>query len=211
MTENWAEVYSPSTPEELIHSNLMRTEGYQVPICSSAPFTTQYEETQIPLTHCVFSSRRQARAGRQRLRLENALPESQPAYLWGFCAEVFTLFSELHWELEGVFRAEHNSMFLLALNCFWSPKCCTYIVWSPQLAGPSLCCRRILTPRRLRPHFLFSFRLCVCGNGSTVCGLEVRGKALISLFPPSLVNWDKHTFHTTQTSLVQHYAYTCSL
>lgn len=103
--------------------------------------------------------------------------------------------SELHWELEGVFRAEHNSVFLLALNCFWSPKCCTYIAWSPQLARPSLCCRRILTPCRLRPHFLFSFRLCVCGKGSTVRGLEVRGKALISSFP-SLVNWDKHTFHT---------------
>lgn len=45
----------------------------------------------------------------------------------------------------------------------------------PSLGGPNLHCSHLLTLCRLRSHFLFSFQFCVCGNKSTVCGLEVGG------------------------------------
>lgn len=80
-----------------------------------------------------------------------------PAHCWVF-AQSCLPFSWTAWELEGVFRVEHSRMFLLALNAFWSPKCCMYIILSPWLVGPNLCCSRILC--RLRPQFLFTKSLC---------------------------------------------------
>lgn len=89
MTEYWAEKYSPSSLELLIHSNLTRRDGYQVPQHSSQHSTRGDADPTDSL--CILLM--QADKSRQ---IETKAGESfarMPANVsLGFCIEVFTFF-----------------------------------------------------------------------------------------------------------------------